>query len=321
MISAEHSGTTIPCIRPRRKIVGMSAVLLPMATKVDVDWDGFEQHLERTWQTGLIPAVNMDTGYANLIDERIRSEVLVRTQRLSQGRDYVAGVFVGDLAGAKYDGPRYLRGISDVVKHGGTPIIFQSFGLTELADEALLDAYRSFGSACDRFLAFELGKMFAPFGRIYSLELYRELLKIPACYGAKHSSLDRQMEWERLSVRDQIRPDFLLLTGNDLAIDMVWYGSDYLLGLATFAPDYFAIRDRWWSLGDPRAIGLNDVLQYLGSFAFRPPVPAYKHSAAQFLKLRKWISADHVYPGSPERPETDIPILQNILDRLLEFSE
>jgi hypothetical protein len=321
MISAEHSGTTIPCIRPRRKIVGMSAVLLPMATKVDVDWNGFQQHLERTWQTGLIPAVNMDTGYANLIDERIRSEVLERTQRLSQGRDYVAGVFVGDLAGAKYDGPRYLRGISDVVKHGGTPIIFQSFGLTGLADEALLDAYRSFGSACDRFWAFELGKMFAPFGRIYSLELYRELLQVPACYGAKHSSLDRQMEWERLAVRDQIRPDFLLLTGNDLAIDMVWYGSDYLLGLATFAPDYFAMRDRWWSLGDPRAIGLNDVLQYLGSFAFRPPVPAYKHSAAQFLKLRKWISADHVYPGSPERPETDIPILQNILDRLSEFSE
>ena len=31
---------------------------------------------------------------------------------------------------------------------------------------------------------------------------------------------------------------------------------------------------------------LNDLLQYLGTFAFRPPVPAYRHSAAQFLKLR-----------------------------------
>ena len=33
----------------------------------------------------------------------------------------------------------------------------------------------------------------------------------------------------------------------------------------------------------------NDALQYLGAFAFRPPVPAYRHSAAQFLALRGWI--------------------------------
>ncbi len=36
------------------------------------------------------------------------------------------------------------------------------------------------------------------------------------------------------------RPDFKVLTGNDLAIDMVIYGSDYLLGLSTFAPDAFS---------------------------------------------------------------------------------
>ena len=81
MISAQHPDKMIPNIRPRRKIVGMSAILLPMVTEVDVDWDGFDQHLERTWQTGLTPAVNMDTGYVNLIDERIRSEVLERAHR------------------------------------------------------------------------------------------------------------------------------------------------------------------------------------------------------------------------------------------------
>ena len=32
-----------------------------------------------------------------------------------------------------------------------------------------------------------------------------------------------------------------VLTGNDLAIDMVMYGSDYLLGLSTFAPEAFAL--------------------------------------------------------------------------------
>ncbi|NIR37108.1 MAG: dihydrodipicolinate synthase family protein, partial [Actinobacteria bacterium] len=73
----------------------------------------------------------------------------------------------------------------------------------------------------------------------------------PQCIGAKHSSLQRQPEWERLALRDEVRPDFMVLTGNDLAIDMVMYGSDYLLGLSTFAPDRFADRDRLWADGDP----------------------------------------------------------------------
>ena len=30
-----------------------------------------------------------------------------------------------------------------------------------------------------------------------------------------------------------LRPEFMVLTGNDLAIDMVMYGSDYLLELNT----------------------------------------------------------------------------------------
>lgn len=77
--------------------------------------------------------------------------------------------------------------------------------------------------------------MFAPFGKIYSLEVYQELMKIRECIGAKHSSLDRNLEWQRLAIRDATRSDFMVLTGNDLAIDMVFYGSDYLLGLSTFA--------------------------------------------------------------------------------------
>ena len=67
------------------------------------------------------------------------------------------------------------------------------------------------------------------------------------CIGTKHSSLDRMLEWERLRLRDETRPDFMVLTGNDLGIDMVMYGSDYLLGLSTFAPDLFAKRDAMWA--------------------------------------------------------------------------
>ena len=130
--------------------------------------------------------------------------------------------------------------------------------------------------------------MFAPFGKVYSLEVYQGLLGVPQCVGAKHSSLRREPEWRRLMLRDRVRPDFRVYTGNDLAIDMVTYGSDYLLGLSTFAPDLFARRDALWEAGDAAFYELNDVLQYLGFFAFRAPVPAYKHSAAMFLRLRGW---------------------------------
>jgi dihydrodipicolinate synthase/N-acetylneuraminate lyase len=86
--------------------------------------------------------------------------------------------------------------------------------------------------------------MFAPFGTVYSLELFERLLQIPGLLGIKHSSLDRAQEWQRLDLRDRLRPDFKVYTGNDLAIDMVVYGSDYLLGLSSFAPEAFALRDR-----------------------------------------------------------------------------
>jgi hypothetical protein len=158
--------------------------------------------------------------------------------------------------------------------------------------------------------------MFAPFDKIYDLQTYAGLLGIPQCIGAKHSSLSRILEWQRLDLRDRTRPDFKVFTGNDLAIDMVMYGSDYLLGLSTFAPDYFALRDRYWQQGDPRFYELNDILQYLGRFAFRDPVPAYRHSAAQFLALRGWIACSDTHPASPTRPASDIPILQDILRQL-----
>ena len=61
---------------------------------------------------------------------------------------------------------------------------------------------------------------------------------------------------------------------------------------------------------------MNDLLQYLGFLVFRPPVPAYKHSAAQFLRLRGWIASDRTHPRSPERPASDVAILRDIADRL-----
>lgn len=304
---------------PRRKIEGISAILLPFVSPGEIDWPSFRAHAERTWQAGLTPAVNMDTGYVNLLAPGERTRVLDATREVASGRPFVAGAFVGDGAGAPFDHPAYARAIDDIVRHGGTPVIFQSYGLTGQDDDALLAAYATLARDCDRFIAFELGAMFAPFGKIYSLEVYRRLMEIPQCIGAKHSSLSRELEWRRLALRNAVRPDFRVYTGNDLAIDMVMYGSDYLLGLSTFAPDDFARRDAYWASGDPRFYELNDVLQYLGQLAFRPPVPAYKHSAAMFLHLRGWTKTHLTHSDSPARPASDLPLLQAIADSLAQL--
>ncbi|MCY3779902.1 MAG: dihydrodipicolinate synthase family protein [Chloroflexi bacterium] len=303
-------------IRPKRKIAGISAILLPFEDNFEIDWKGLADHVRRTAEAGLTPAVNMDTGYANLISEEERERVLALTRDALGGGEFVAGAFVADEPGAAFDADAYFGQVESIQRYGGTPIIFQSYGLTQQSGEAIIGAYETIAEVTDRFIAFELGTMFALFGAIYDLETYRGLLDISACEGAKHSSLSRQLEWERLQLRDSVRPDFKVYTGNDLAVDMVIYGSDYLLGLSTFAPDLFARRDAMWLAGDPGFFELNDLIQYLGFLAFRPPVPAYKHSAAQFLKLRGWIASDQTHRDSQRRPASDIEILRDIADRL-----
>lgn len=303
-------------LRPRRKIVGMSAVLLPVTEEAHVDWPAFRAHLLRTAEAGLTPAVNMDTGYGNLLSQTARQRVVEKTRTTLGNRSFVGGAWFSDpsATGNVFDG--YRAQLEAVQTAGGLPIICQSPELTALPPDQILDVYRQIGHVCDKFLAFELGPMFASWGRIYDLDTYAELLRIPQCIGAKHSSLSRQLEWQRLELRNRMRPEFMVLTGNDLAIDMVMYGSDYLLGLSTFAPDLFARRDALWEQGDAAFFELNDLLQYLGHFAFRPPVPAYKHSAAMFLKLRGWINADKTHPASRQRSAMDRAVLQDILERL-----
>ena len=303
-------------LRPRRRITGISAILLPFAEDGSVDWPAFRAHVARTAAAGLTPAVNMDTGYVNLLKPTTRQRVLEETRSELGGGPFVAGAFVGDQPGDSWQREATLQAVATVVAAGGTPVIFQSHGLTGQSDEQIVASYTEIGRHCDRFIAFELGTMFAPFGRIYSLEVYAGMLGVKACIGAKHSSLRRDLEWQRLELRDRVRPDFHVYTGNDLAIDMVMYGSDYLLGLSTFAPEEFARRDRLWAEGDPAFYELNDRLQYLGFFAFRAPVPAYKHDAAMFLHQRGWIRSDRTHPDSPKRPAADREVLAGILELL-----
>jgi dihydrodipicolinate synthase/N-acetylneuraminate lyase len=304
----------VPPLKPGRRIEGISAVLLPFTERDEIDWNSFGGLIDRTWDAGLTPAVNMDTGYVHLLTKEERARVLAFTAERARGRRFVAGAFIEDEAATPVNA--YRGQVNAIRRRGGTPILFQCSALATSSEQEVLDVYRAVGEIGGPLLAFELGTMFAPFGRIYSPAFIAGLLEVEAFIGLKHSSLDRVTEWSRVALRDRQRPDFRIYTGNDLAIDMVFYGSDYLLGLSAFAVEAFAARDRLWAADDARAIAVNDLLQYLGQVAFRSPVPAYKHSAAQFLKLRSRIATERSHPRSPRRPESDVELLQEIAGRL-----
>jgi dihydrodipicolinate synthase/N-acetylneuraminate lyase len=308
---------TIPEPKWRRPIEGISAVLLPFGDDGKIQWSDYAQLVERTWAAGLVPAVNMDTGYTNLLTPEERSEVLGLVNSLSRGRRFVAGAFIHGMEG---DPVRlYRRECGAIQCSGGTPILFPCASLQSKTGLELVEVFRAVAAECDEFLGFELGQMFVPFGRIWDLETFEAILGIPQMKGAKHSSLSRELEWERLAVRDRLRPDFRVYTGNDLAIDMVAWGSDYLLGLSAFHVEAFAARDRLWAAGDARFHELNDWLQYLGMIAFRAPVPSYKHTCAQFLQLRGVIRSSNPHPSALRRPDSDLAILEPIARRLDEL--
>lgn len=303
-------------LRPRRKIRGMSAILLPFRSDLSIDWGAFAAHVARTHAAGIAPAVNMDTGYVQLIDDATRRQALAIARETVGSGEIVAGACVVDAAGAAFDEGAYGRQLDMIAAAGGIPVIFPSFGLTTGSDADFIARVRRLAARVERFIGFELSTAFVPSGRVLSLDAYADLVAIPNCIGAKHSSLSRRLEWQRLALRDRLRPEFHVFTGNDLAIDMVRYGSDWLLGLSTAYPEAFARRDAWWAAGDARFDELDDALQALGDFAFRHPVPAYKHSMAQTLHLRGLLASDEPHPESPRRPASDREIIATILGRI-----
>jgi dihydrodipicolinate synthase/N-acetylneuraminate lyase len=312
-----HVADPFALVRPRREIRGISAILLPFTAERRIDWDAFAAHVARTAAAGITPAVNMDTGYVQLIDAETRRRALdVARDALGPGRDLVAGACVVDAQGAAFDEAAYAGEFAPIVAVAATPVIFPSFGLNAGSDADVVARLGRLAQHVETFIGFELSTEFVPSGRVLGLEAYVELLRMPGCIGAKHSSLSRRAEWDRLAVRDRVRPDFHVFTGNDLAIDMVRYGSDWLLGLSTAWPEAFARRDRWWADGDLRVHELDDALQALGDFTFRRPVPAYKHSMAQALHLRGLVVADEPHPDAPRRPASDREIIATILDRI-----
>jgi len=272
-------------IKPGRKIDANSAVLLPFTRDGKPDYAEFEQHLVRTSKAGITPAVNMDTGFGPQLTPALRVEVLQLSRKALGTAPFIAG--------AGPFGETYEQAVKSILDVGATPIVFQS---DQFASGDVVALYKKILAP-------------APFGRIYDLETWKRLLDLPNLVGAKHSSLSRVEELARLELKDRLRPEFKVYTGNDLAIDMVMYGSDYLLGISTFDPEAFALRDRWWAEKDERFFELNDALQALGAVAFRDPVPAYKDSAAAYLKVTGKMKDPQPHPSCPRRPANEGELL------------
>ena len=299
----------------RRKVHGIAAALLPFESDGRIAVEAFQRHLVDTHRAGLMNAVNMDTGYVNYLSDTEKQDVLRWTRdALGKMVPFIAGAYIEDQSGDVVS--LYRQQMDGIVAFGAIPILFQSSRLHGKTSREKVEVYQAAARGYAHVLAFELGRMFAPNGEIFDQETFLGLMDIPEIKGLKHSSLNRLVELERLSLRDAHRPDFRIYTGNDLGINMIEYGSDYLLGLATFAPEKFAERDRLWEQGDAAYYALSDALQYLGNVAFREPVPAYKHSAAAFLHLIGRAPSSLTHPKNIRRPPWEAEILRDCARRL-----
>lgn len=307
-------------LQPGRTVHGVSAVLLPYTAAGAIDWDAFERHLLRTRAAGLDVAVNMDTGFVDLLTPDERTAVLDVTRRaLGPGVRFYAGAFPVGASGPVLDA--YRAPIAAITAREAVPVIIQCHAMHGMPAVEKAALYGRIADLAPEALAFELGPVFAPHGEIWDDETFARVLALPRVTGAKHSSLERATELRRLAARDAARPDFRVYTGNDLAIDMVAYGSDYLLGLSTFAPEAFAARDRALAAGDLSFLARNDALQHLGNVGFRAPVAAYKHAAAQYLHITGALASDHVHPRAPRRPDSDRVLLLDCARRLGEVAD
>jgi dihydrodipicolinate synthase/N-acetylneuraminate lyase len=309
--------TASPFDRPRthRKVQGIAAALLPFESDGRVAVDAFQRHLSATHSAGLENAVNMDTGYVNFLSDAEKMCILQWT-REALGKDvpFVAGAYIEGQTGRIAE--LYRKQMDAIAGFGGTPILFQTSQLQGKSAKEKAGIYQETCRGYPGVLAFELGRMFAAGGEILDSETIRRFMEIPEILGIKHSSLDRLVELDRLALRDVHRPGFHIYSGNDLGINMIEYGSDYLLGLATFAPEKFTERDLLWETADPRYFALSDSLQHLGNVAFRDPVPAYKHSAAIFLHLTGRIPSNRTHPKNPQRPIWEVELIRDCMRRL-----
>jgi len=164
-------------LRPRRKVHGIAAALLPFEEDGRIAVEAFQKHLQATHEAGLTNAVNTDTGYVNHLTDAEKLQVLQWTREaLGSGVPFIAGAYIegdnGDLVSL------YRRQMDQIVTYGGTPIIFQTARLHGKALSEKANVYREACKGYTEVLGFELGRMFAPSGEIFDEETVRKVIRL-----------------------------------------------------------------------------------------------------------------------------------------------
>lgn len=301
---------------PGRRPTGLAPVILPFLGSGEPDWDGFAHLLGQSVDAGLVPFLNAGPGAGDLLGASTRAEVVATVGAALGGRTFVAGVRAEDGADGGFDPSRLAGSVDAIARHGGIPALFPSPTLAGLDADEALGLLAWMGEWCDRLLAVDLPAARWPGGRTWGLDAFTALLDQDQCVGLIDGSWSRQVEWDRIRRRDEVRPDFRLYSANALAVDQVMYGADHAADLSAAVPDAVSDRDEAWAREDPGVIERHDALQALATIVFRAPVEASRHALARVLHLRGWLPHDGVHPGLPRRPLSDDELLLPALDRL-----
>ncbi len=211
---------------------------------------------------------------------------------------------------------RYGRAVDAVVRQGGTPLLLPIRELAALDGDALTHLWRQATAGHRGVLLIEMAADFGAPAPLYAAEVVTRILDIASLGGLVHASLDRGAEWARIEARDIARPDFRIYSGHERALDMVAYGSDYLLATAGCAPEAFGARDRAWRQGAPVGFELNDALQALATLLYRAPIDGARHGALQWLQARGLVGPASPASGVELRPESDLALYREIHARL-----
>jgi hypothetical protein len=301
-------------LTPGRTIDGCAALPVWLGPSGRIDLPGLATRLQATFAAGLTPAVNLYGGSVECLTADQRTDVLSTAAGVARGRRFIAGTWPTDDTSPL--AIRYGRAIDAVVRQGGTPLLLPIRELAALDGDALAHLWRQATAGHRGVLVIEMADAFGSPAPLLAAGVVTRLLDIASLGGLVHASLDRGAEWARVEARDAARPDFRIYSGHERALDMVGYGSDYLLATAGCAPEAFAARDRAWRAGNPLGFELNDVLQALGALLYRAPLGGARHGALQWLHVRGTIADPRPVPGLDRRPDSDLAILRGIGDRL-----
>src|SRR5258708_2514420 len=77
-----------------RAVTGMAAALLPFTESGTIAEDAFAGSLQEMAAAGLAPAVNMDTGYVNLLADAEKERVLRLTREALGTGGFIAGAYI-----------------------------------------------------------------------------------------------------------------------------------------------------------------------------------------------------------------------------------